>query len=68
MHKTACYVAVKYFRQYKQPVVIVIIQVHCEVYEIYKPEAVAHEHSEGTTKNLRVYKFHRLDIFPKNSI
>ena len=26
----------------------------------FKPEAVAHEQSKGTTKDLRVYKFRRL--------
>ena len=29
-----------------------------------KARAVAHERSEGATKGLRVYKFHRLHIVP----
>ena len=31
-----------------------------QILETRRPEALAHEHSEGTTKGLRVYKICRL--------
>ena len=42
---------------------IIVIHMHHGVYKVYKPQrpkAVAHKHSEGTTKSLRIYKLRRL--------